>query len=60
MQAIIAFTYIIKLGLAYVDLYLIHSPALANPDIPTVWAQMEKVKQDGFAKYVVITMLVAI
>ena len=38
------------------DLYLIHSPRLANPDIPTVWAQMEKVKEAGFAKLVVISL----
>jgi diketogulonate reductase-like aldo/keto reductase len=39
-----------QLGLSYVDLYLIHSPRLAQPDIPTVWAQMEKVKEAGLAK----------
>jgi len=39
-----------SLGLSYVDLYLVHSPRLAVPDIPTCWAQMEKVKGDGFAK----------
>ncbi|KAH8109479.1 NADP-dependent oxidoreductase domain-containing protein [Phellopilus nigrolimitatus] len=39
-----------NLGVSYVDLYLIHSPRLANPDIPTVWAQMEKVRADGLAK----------
>ena len=38
------------------DLYLIHSPRLANPDIPTVWAQMEKVKEAGFAKLVVTSL----
>lgn len=36
----------------YVDLYLVHSPRLAVPDIPTSWAQMEKVKSDGLAKCV--------
>jgi len=39
-----------SLGLSYVDLYLVHSPRLAVPDIPTCWAQMEKVKGDGLAK----------
>ncbi|THH01729.1 hypothetical protein EW145_g6862 [Phellinidium pouzarii] len=43
------------LGVSYVDLYLIHSPRLANPDIPTVWAQMEKVKSDGLAKSIGIS-----
>ncbi|TFK50509.1 Aldo/keto reductase [Heliocybe sulcata] len=39
-----------NLGLSYVDLYLIHSPRLANPDIPTIWSKMEKIKSDGKAK----------
>ncbi|KAH7914562.1 Aldo keto reductase [Hygrophoropsis aurantiaca] len=39
-----------NLGVSYVDLYLIHSRRLAVPDIPTVWAQMEKIKEDGLAK----------
>ncbi|KAG2131124.1 NADP-dependent oxidoreductase domain-containing protein [Suillus cothurnatus] len=34
----------------YVDLYLIHNPRLAVPDIPTAWAEMEKVVEDGLAK----------
>ncbi|OCB90994.1 Aldo/keto reductase [Sanghuangporus baumii] len=43
------------LGVDYVDLYLIHSPRLAQPDISTVWAQMEKVKADGLAKSIGIS-----
>ena len=39
-----------QLGVNYVDLYLIHSPRLALPDIATSWKQMEKLKADGFAK----------
>ncbi|KAK7691553.1 hypothetical protein QCA50_004952 [Cerrena zonata] len=39
-----------NLGVEYVDLYLIHHPRLAIPDIPTAWAQMEKLKTDGLAK----------
>ncbi|KAF9807126.1 hypothetical protein IEO21_08379 [Rhodonia placenta] len=39
-----------NLGVEYVDLYLIHSPRLAVPDIPTVWSQMEQVQNDGLAK----------
>lgn len=39
-----------NLGVEYVDLYLIHSPRLAVPDIPTAWKAMEKVKADGLAK----------
>jgi diketogulonate reductase-like aldo/keto reductase len=39
-----------NLGVSYVDLYLIHFPGLAVPDIPTAWKQFEKVKEDGLAK----------
>ncbi|KIJ62492.1 hypothetical protein HYDPIDRAFT_176559 [Hydnomerulius pinastri MD-312] len=39
-----------NLGIDYVDLYLIHSPRLAVPDIPTAWAKMEKVKEAGLAR----------
>ncbi|OAX34137.1 Aldo/keto reductase [Rhizopogon vinicolor AM-OR11-026] len=39
-----------NMNTSYVDLYLIHNPRLAVPDIPTVWAQMEKVVEDGLAK----------
>ncbi|KAG2346219.1 Aldo/keto reductase [Suillus weaverae] len=38
------------LNTSYVDLYLIHNPNLAVPDIPTVWAQMEKVQEAGLAR----------
>jgi len=38
------------LGVSYVDLYLVHSPRLANGDIPGLWAKMEKIKKDGLAK----------
>ncbi|KAH8103302.1 Aldo/keto reductase [Cristinia sonorae] len=39
-----------NLGVKYVDLYLVHSPRLAVPDIPTIWAKMEKIKEAGYAK----------
>ncbi|KAN0078049.1 aldehyde reductase [Tylopilus felleus] len=39
-----------NLGVGYVDLYLIHAPRLAVPDIPTAWAKMEKVQEAGLAR----------
>ena len=39
-----------KLGVSYVDLYLIHHPRLAVPDIPTAWREMEEIKAKGLAK----------
>jgi diketogulonate reductase-like aldo/keto reductase len=44
-----------SLGVDDVDLYLVHSPRLAVPDIPTCWAQMEKVQEDGLAKSIGIS-----
>ncbi|KAH9009630.1 NADP-dependent oxidoreductase domain-containing protein [Lactarius pseudohatsudake] len=39
-----------NLGVEYVDLYLIHHPSVAQPDIPTAWAKMEAIKKAGLAK----------
>jgi len=39
-----------NLGVSYVDLYLIHHPRLAVPDIPTAWKQMEDLKEKGLVK----------
>jgi len=39
-----------NLGTSYVDLYLIHSPRLAVPDIPTAWREMEDVHTRGQAR----------
>ncbi|KAI0036349.1 Aldo/keto reductase [Vararia minispora EC-137] len=39
-----------NLGVKYVDLYLIHHPRLAQPDIATAWAKMEKIQVEGKVK----------
>ncbi|KXN81908.1 NAD/NADP-dependent indole-3-acetaldehyde reductase [Leucoagaricus sp. SymC.cos] len=39
-----------NLGVSYVDLYLIHHPRLAVPDIPTAWRKFEELKERGLAK----------
>ncbi|KAH9965267.1 Aldo/keto reductase [Russula dissimulans] len=39
-----------NLGVEYVDLYLIHHPRLARPDIRTAWAEMEAIKRAGLTK----------
>ncbi|KAF5391006.1 hypothetical protein D9757_004061 [Collybiopsis confluens] len=39
-----------NLGVSYVDLYLIHHPSLARPDIPTAWKEMEELKLKGLVK----------
>ncbi|KAG6844762.1 hypothetical protein H0H87_003985 [Tephrocybe sp. NHM501043] len=39
-----------NLGVSYVDLYLIHHPRLAVPDIQTAWKQMEELKEKGLVK----------
>ncbi|KAJ6450073.1 Aldo/keto reductase [Mycena sanguinolenta] len=39
-----------NLGVSYVDLYLIHHPCLAVPDIPTAWAEMEAIQAEGLVK----------
>ncbi|KZT08249.1 Aldo/keto reductase [Laetiporus sulphureus 93-53] len=37
-------------GVDYVDMYLIHGPKHAQPDIPTIWKKMEEIQADGLAK----------
>ncbi|KAJ6616347.1 NADP-dependent oxidoreductase domain-containing protein [Mycena sp. CBHHK59/15] len=39
-----------NLGVSYVDLYLIHHPRLAVPDIPTAWKEMEDIQAQGLVK----------
>ncbi|KAJ7587203.1 Aldo/keto reductase [Mycena floridula] len=38
-----------KLGIKYVDLYLIHNPSY-TPDIPKAWREMEQIKAAGLTK----------
>jgi len=44
-----------NLGVKYLDLYLIHHPRLATPDIPTAWAKMEGLKNAGLVKSIGIS-----
>ncbi|WWC62525.1 uncharacterized protein I303_105121 [Kwoniella dejecticola CBS 10117] len=39
-----------NLGVDYVDLYLIHFPAVAKGDIPSAWGHLEDFKKAGYAK----------
>jgi len=39
-----------KLGVTYVDLYLIHSPRLVKDDIAGAWKEFELLKKEGLAK----------
>jgi len=39
-----------KLGLDYVDLYLIHAPDNLEDRLPEIWKEMEAVKEEGLAK----------
>ncbi|KAJ7062294.1 NADP-dependent oxidoreductase domain-containing protein [Mycena amicta] len=38
------------LGLNYVDLYLLNDPTITRGKIPSVWAQMEKLKEEGLTR----------
>ncbi|KAJ7796515.1 NADP-dependent oxidoreductase domain-containing protein [Mycena olivaceomarginata] len=42
------------LGVSYLDLYLVHFPRAALPDIPTIWKEMEEIQALGMARLVSI------
>jgi len=44
-----------NLGVRHIDLYLIHHPRLAVPDIPTAWKEMEGLKDAGLVKSIGIS-----
>jgi diketogulonate reductase-like aldo/keto reductase len=48
-----------QLGLSYVDLYLIHHPILAKPDIPTAWKEMEKLVDAGLVRSIGVSNFTA-
>ncbi|KAJ7585683.1 Aldo/keto reductase [Mycena floridula] len=39
-----------NIGVTYLDLYLIHHPRLALPDIATAWKEMEELQEKGLVK----------
>jgi diketogulonate reductase-like aldo/keto reductase len=39
-----------KLGVEYIDLYLIHHPNVTKRDIPGAWKQMEELHKEGKVK----------
>lgn len=39
-----------KLGVEYIDLYLIHHPNVTKGDIPGAWKQMEELHKEGKVK----------
>lgn len=41
-----------KLGLEYIDLYLIHNTRVCNGDIVGAWKQMEEVHKMGLVKHI--------
>ena len=40
-----------KIGLSYLDLYLIHSPNSIRGSYEATWKEFEKIKDTGLAKY---------
>ncbi|KII90622.1 hypothetical protein PLICRDRAFT_52347 [Plicaturopsis crispa FD-325 SS-3] len=43
-------TSLLKLGLSFVDLYLIHNPKFVENDPEGAWKELEKIKADGLSK----------
>jgi diketogulonate reductase-like aldo/keto reductase len=43
--------HLVKLGLEYVDLFLIHAPELAAGRLESVWRDFEELREAGLTKY---------
>ena len=39
-----------KLGIEYIDLYLIHNPRITNGHISATWREMEDLQKEGYVK----------
>jgi diketogulonate reductase-like aldo/keto reductase len=48
-----------KLGLEYIDLYLIHNPRICGEDIEGRWKEMEELKKDGKVKSIGVSKCVS-
>jgi 2,5-diketo-D-gluconate reductase A len=48
-----------KLGLAHLDLYLVHTPwSIVNDDVEKLWGRMVDIREAGLAKCVFVVVMV--